>query len=462
MFHGSIPTSMQAILKGIVKNWDADEFYVGCSGSFTVERVLHSISPDFRLYSNDVTIYSNTLGQFFSGQPVEIDLNDLEFPMFSWLNDYMLEDVDRVATMLLATGFERGITKPNNRYYSRIIGEYQKQFPELHAKMKEKLQKLTLKLASYSAEDVYTWIDRVPDGKALVMYMPFFSGDYTNQFKKLGRLFFHTEPEFKEIDQDRKMEILGKAMRKDKWVLGIHLRMPEMEPYLKGVTQTTNRGVPIYVYSNAVERSQVVMPHQDCANVLIPRLSPGATVGEKMELKILDSPEFHSLRSQYMNENIKPGSESLAVGVLVDGYLIGVYAFSSAPSFGTFNGIPNPCIYLLSDFPVAPTDYKRLAKLVLYAAASSESQLLAERLARGRVRSIVTTAFSENPVSMKYRGLFNLLSRKETDEQGKKYMLNYWVKIGAWTLPEGLALWKKKHGQRLEVKGGNPDSQDQS
>ena len=97
--------------------------------------------------------------------------------------------------------------------------------------------------------------------------------------------------------------------------------------------------------------------------------------------------------------------------------MVGVYALSAAPSMANWSGkIETPHIYLLSDFPVAPTDYKHLAKLVLYAALSSEGKLLAERATNHRVRTMITTAFTNKPVSMKYRGLFNLLARKENPE----------------------------------------------
>ena len=129
-------------------------------------------------------------------------------------------------------------------------------------------------------------------------------------------------------------------------------------------------------------------------------------------------------------------------------------------------------MYLLSDFPVAPVDYKHLAKLVLYAALSKESKRLAERITRRRCASLVTTAFSKiqpdvvanlhalaelldvradrglqrrdnlrpaivgvqvnrdapvcclghpskNPESMKYRGLFKVLNRKHNDSLQK-------------------------------------------
>ena len=85
--------------------------------------------------------------------------------------------------------------------------------------------------------------------------------------------------------------------------------------------------------------------------------------------------------------------------------------------------------------------------------------MLAERLTSHRIRSLVTTAFSKKPVSMKYRGLFQLLSKKEIEEvdgtetdmskcyYSKGYQLNYGAEMGQWTLAEGLALWKKNHAQ---------------
>lgn len=94
------------------------------------------------------------------------------------------------------------------------------------------------------------------------------------------------------------------------------------------------------------------------------------------------------------------------------------------------------------------------------APAHHDGWLLAERVARHRVREVLTTAFSQNPVSMKYRGLFALRSRKENAhgaEAGagdpaayyqQRYQLNYLAPMGQWTLAEGLALWKAKHGKR--------------
>lgn len=84
-----------------------------------------------------------------------------------------------------------------------------------------------------------------------------------------------------------------------------------------------------------------------------------------------------------------------------------------------------------------------MSKLVLYAVLSREGQLFIESALNRRIRSVVTTAFSEHPQSMKYRGLFRLKSRKGPGPDGR-YQLNYGSTTGRWTLQEGLEQWLRK------------------
>ena len=52
---------------------------------------------------------------------------------------------------------------------------------------------------------------------------------------------------------------------------------------------------------------------------------------------------------------------------------------------------------------------------------------------------------------MKYRGLFDLVGRREIekDENGKvtKYNLSYAAMAGKWTLKEGYELWRRKYSK---------------
>jgi len=177
-------------------------------------------------------------------------------------------------------------------------------------------------------------------------------------------------------------------------------------------------------------------------------------------------PATAARKSSSLPEAMRRCAASLPVAVLVDGVLVGVFAFSTAPSAGSMADISR--IYLMSDFPVEPCDYQRLSKLVLYAVLSKEAKLLAERVARRRVRTILTTAYSKFPSSMKYRDMFKLHSRRENPTKNaawganidletntyyqRPYQLNYLAEAGQWTLDDGLAKWKKKHGKRAPGK----------
>lgn len=40
MFHGSLPDSVQQIMGDCIRDWKCTDIYVGCSGNFTIERLL--------------------------------------------------------------------------------------------------------------------------------------------------------------------------------------------------------------------------------------------------------------------------------------------------------------------------------------------------------------------------------------------------------------------------------------
>ncbi|GAA2351117.1 hypothetical protein SVIO_040200 [Streptomyces violaceusniger] len=122
--------------------------------------------------------------------------------------------------------------------------------------------------------------------------------------------------------------------------------------------------------------------------------------------------------------------------------------FAMAPSSYT----PDEA-YLLSDFAVAPTDYPRLSKLIVLAATSTEAQLLCQRAFSRRIRAVSTTAFSNNPVSMKYRGLLRLTKRGPSNEEGWQYQLQYQGVMGEHSLAEALEKWAKRWGARTKQTG---------
>ena len=177
------------------------------------------------------------------------------------------------------------------------------------------------------------------------------------------------------------------------------------------------------------------------------------TEDDKITGNIVVSPitidQFNELRALYLSTAVtKVGTPSASYGLYDNNKLFGVFAFSNSYMLTGSEKLERPTIYLLTDFAISPTCEKNLSKLVLCCILSKEVKMLAEKVMGKRVNTITTNAFSRNPVSMKYRGLFEQYGRRELekDENGKvkKYNLSYGARMGQWTLKEGYERWRQK------------------
>ncbi|WOX11411.1 hypothetical protein [Streptomyces sp. N50] len=455
MFHGSIPADLRAIIHEHTATWagQSEDIYVGCSGNFTIERVLHDAG--FRLHGCDVQLYSSAIGWYLAGRELPITIRPESYGELDWLAPYMDGRASTLAVVMLGSRFFQWIGRGAHPYYGRMLRAYQQQFPELHAKTVAKIEALPLRLASYAAMDVNQWLaEQVPPEAPVVAFPPFFAGDYESQFAALDKHLDWPAPEYPTLDDAAKETLIERITDRPHWVLGLHFDVDELAGQLRGQVQTANRGVPINVYSS-VARSRIVRPNQRLEMVKAPRLTPGQRLGEQLTLAPLTMGQFATLRSQYMNHNIRPGTPTMALAVLVDGVVAGAFAYAT-PKYDPHN------VYLLSDFPVAPTSYGRLAKLVLYAALSTEAQFLAQRAMNTRLTRLNTTAFTQRPVSMKYRGLLRLNSRKDSADPAYRYQLDYGSQLGRWSLADGFAQWRSKHGRADGLKAeGSKEEQAQ-
>ena len=100
-------------------------------------------------------------------------------------------------------------------------------------------------------------------------------------------------------------------------------------------------------------------------------------------------------------------------------------------------------MYMMADFPIPHTQYKRLSKLMIMLAVSGETRRVLERLREYRLTNVVTTAFTARPVSMKYRGVFDLVKRGEKNGQP---FIQYRAAYNTLSWRETMTEWLTKHG----------------
>jgi hypothetical protein len=466
VFRGSLPPDLQRIIRETTSKWPKGPLWIGCSGNLTIERTI--ADQGWQLHSNDVLLYTSAIGSYLAGVPLEFSLSQLAVEEYPYLTERFETPEERLATLMLCSRLSETLGKEGNSYYDRMKAAYAAQWPSLVDKTVRRIEESPVRLASFTPEDIYTWIKRVPDSDPVISYPPFTNAAsaFERDFAKMDQMFeWPDRPEWELLTEERREEVLERIASRKYWCAGSNAKIPAFEKYLTGITKTTNRGVPIHVYAS-VGAKRIVMPAQGTESLMVPHIQRKDELGDHVGLVVLTNGQFSTLRSQYMNPHIRPGAASLAVGVVVDGLLVGCYAWSWAPTVAQWDSyIPGPHVYMLSDFPVSGSSYKNLAKLVLYAALSTESKALAERHANRRFVSTTTTAFSKNPVSMKYRGVMRLLRRVKNDAlkqdwadnisdsdsyYSQPYELQYGQSLGGWSLDDGLAIWKRKHGVKNE------------
>jgi hypothetical protein len=434
MFQGTIPGPMRSIVRETAATWPTEHgLWVPCAGNLTIERSVHGLG--FALHSSDVSIYTSAIGRWLSGQPAGIRLRE-DAEDLAWLADGLDDGPGTVATLMLGTRFLGSRTKAatGQRWHQRVMASYRDQWATVHKATVDRLREVDLRLDSYAAEDVRTWLGRVPTDAPVCSFLPFYGGGYESLYAPLEAAFDWDAPAYDVLTEEDIEAVLAAITDRPHWLTASNQRVPQLEPHLRGTIKVTPRAAPFYVYAAA--RSRIVAPRQTIQPVTTPRLGAGDLTGE-LTLSLLPVGQFNALRSQYLNPHIAPGAAQLAVAVRDAGRIIGVFAIGR-PKYDPHT------TYLLSDFPVAPTRYKHLAKLVLLAATSREAQLLIQRSQSRRFTGIETTAFSQHPVSMKYRGLFRLAKRSESPDPQFAYQLHYTRQLGDHSLTDAWATWSSR------------------
>lgn len=432
MFVGSINQDLRSLVSEVTRQWDVQDVYIGCSGNFTIERILKNRT--FRLHGNDVSLYTCTIGHYLARKEWSVHIQHEEW---KWLEDYMQDGVERIATILLCTSMLDGMNR-KEPFFVRRREAYRNQWERLHTETCDRVQKGIegLELSEFWSGDVIEWAINSPNDAAFISFPPTYKGGYEKLYQAFNEVFDWNEPSYEVFDKDRLNMMVEQVKQKRWWMMARDEPIEGLEGYEVGQIQTSLRSKPLIVYANKAPL-RITMPHQKTQPVNIPRFTEKDEITEQSRLTVakITQGQMNTLRSLYLNPGIAPASATLNLAVLVDGKLIGAIGLSR-PQHGIGGA------YLMSDFVIRPVKYKRLSKLVLASVLSKEVKLLIEQVINSRVNTIATTAFTDKPVSMKYRGLFSLHSRKE-----KPSRLNYWGDAGKWSLEEGMKWWLKKHGK---------------
>ena len=432
-FTGSLNAEARKVVSEIVNGWNAEKFYIGCSGNYTVEQLIQQ--KDAEIYSNDIALYSVAIGRYLTGQSLDVALLGEEL---AFMQPFISTPLDLIATLMLCTQYFQfeGRATP---YHERMANYYRKHFPELHAATVEKNKPLldSIKIKDFQACDVLDFARSTPDEAAFICYPPTHKGEYEKLYKRINQAFVWAWPKYRIFDGDSFYELISVARKKKYWCIIKDAQIEDLKDNLCAIVSTSDRAKPVYVYASPNKRPILDKRSPAQASLNVERLGQH-DISWPLTFEKITPDQMDGLRYQYLSKDITPAKASLNLAVYSQGYLIGACAFSLNKYGGEYQ--ETAPLYLMSDFAVSGTQYKRLSKLVLAVICSTEMKAYLEGHFCLKVPAVVTTAFSRKAVSMKYRGIFELRARKAGQ-------LNYVGQLGKWTLKEGFEWWMKNHSQ---------------
>ncbi len=302
MFQGTLPQSCIKIVGKLVEEWNVDRIYVGCSGNFTIERSISKITK-CPITSNDVTIYSSYIGQFFAGQSLDgLKIREEFTGKYKLFSKYMDTDVDKIATMLIAADMltydRKGI------YFERMYQAYTEQFPEIHKKLKKKLQEAKTNIDSFYCGDVMDLLDGIGPNDGFISFPPFYSGGYERMWKKLESVFFYEKPEYTEFDPDVAItQFVGKVKKLNNFCICMERQIPELSQYEVGQSVTA-KGKAIFVYGKSSQKHFIETRIKETKGTPITKIGPDYKLTGNIGIKRLTVDQFIENKALYLSKRV--------------------------------------------------------------------------------------------------------------------------------------------------------------
>lgn len=406
MFVGAVPMEVISQVLQTVPFNEWGNVWVGCSGSFRFDRAVKIKHPSCKVYSNDVSLLTCSIGALATGREFQILFRD----DLAFIEDAIAgaDFKRRVAAVMVAGAMGQYTGK--NEFARAHFRHYQHHFAEL---VDQALPKLSTLVAEIAIEDYFAGDFLLQTGRALehgggvACFAPTYKGGYERIYKLLNDNVTWPAPEYGMWNpadlpgfvDDLEEKQLPFCVISDQQLEG---RAP--------TTEWRGSNKPVYTYSNnhAASLRRRALPEQPFKYDPIEPAKITAT--SKVDLRQADNRVMTYLKNVYLAKGIAHVTGNLNYLVFIDDQLVGGFGYSQS-RFGDKTSE----LYLLCDFSISRE--RKLSKLVAMLTLAKEPIDQVNRRYLFKIDHVATTAFTKNAVSMKYRGIFEKRSRTEDHVQ---------------------------------------------
>ena len=434
MFIGAINSQVRKFFAAIAPALDGRTLVIGCSGNFTSETILSRFAPSARLISNDVSLYSCLIGAWLTGSELPLTVTHDDYAFLTPLLETPKTRLAAVMVLLDMLAYH----KRNNAHAARMWADYREAFPGLHAKTLEKLDAVQIRCDGYFAGDVLEHFQRFADDPDAIFccFAPTYAGGYERLYKRLDEVIAWPAPTYPTLTDERRAAMLD-FLRPRRYLWYDDRELDGFPAVLKRIS---GRQRPVYLYTNLplpatylAEKALGDLPQWTLAS-----MQTVLTPTDPVRLAPIKTTELAPFKEAFLGKNIRFAAGNWAFAVVVQDTIVGFLEFARDRSFSAGT------IYIQADFAIPNTRYARLSKLMVMLARAGETRKALERATELRIARLRTTAFTDRPVSMKYRGIMEL-TKHGVSPQGEHF-LNYEATFTETTWSETYQQWLTKHG----------------
>jgi len=419
------------------------------AGNFTVPSVLRSGGYTGQVKACDVSLYTSALGCFLAGGRLDVrEREDCPEHLRGLLRTGSALDLAASVALLLDL---REVWRMRNPFQERMIEQRRARWEELLAGTRTRLEAFRAHVGpvEYEPRDGFAFLEDHGPEHAVFAFPPTYKRGYEKLEALFAAILDWTPPQYREMT-DSSVELYELVARFESYFVVLEKDLPEARAILGEPVAVLPRGRGTRTFILARNAPRRIVMRKTAKSQSVGPIRPAdkpVDGAERVGLAALSLAQTIRLNELFLSPRIDyfTGGVGLSLAFTLDGEIFGKADF--CPSAHQWKlPEPKPMIYLMSDLAVS-SQVPRLSKLVLLCLLSREVRQLLDARWLERFGWVITTAFATGPASMKYRGVFELHTRKK---QGDGYALNYYAPLGRNSLGEAFSLWLKKYAKHAK------------
>nr|WP_232371795.1 hypothetical protein [Leptospira ainazelensis] len=240
------------------------------------------------------------------------------------------------------------------------------------------------------------------------LFAPTYKGGYEKMYKTVEEVFEYQKATYNLFDSKNAEKTYLNLLETGESVIYSDIDFPELAPFKKGIVKYSNKKDVALYTSVKAHKTYFFSPAQSNENPTL-KIIPSDfqfTENSKIEIAKVTSDLIFHYKHIFMSSRVNySDKEDFGIAFLVDGKVFGFAGFKKFMS-------NMDSMFVSSDF-VVKSGERRLSKLLIMLLLSKEVKKLLRSHYLHAYRGVKTSVYTEHPVSMKYRGVYELTERKK-------------------------------------------------